>query len=229
MVHVGKYTIHGCYGTPKPLSRFSPEKFRSFAGKISGIAFICIYMYLHEANKKAGIIQRWWFRNPVNSPVDMVNRPIIYRYLQGFLHPNGGWPWYFWTINSSELPLSSWHWPHSASKERIRCGLLFKKCPFQRSRMCLKWTKPRRIWKAPYLEDQPYLADLLTMVINHLLNGMIFQVLWYPKSVWRKLPPWPGELHFWGPFFPTVFFQTASKSHYTEGPIWVPGVQVAES
>ena len=129
----------------------------------------------------------------------MVNRPIIYRYLQGFLHPNGGWPWDFWTINSSELPLSSWHWPASASKERIRCGNSFKHVRFNGSRMCKKWTKPGGFGKLPKLHGTPS------------PYGENFFIAW--------------NRPFWGPFDPTVIFQTASKSHYTEGPIWYPGVQ----
>ena len=39
----------------------------------------------------------WWFRNPVNSPVDMVN---ISHYLQGFSTIPTVVVWDFWTINS---------------------------------------------------------------------------------------------------------------------------------
>ena len=43
----------------------------------------------------------WWFvRNPVNSPVEVGS---LSHYLQGFIHPNGGWEWDFWTINSTEI------------------------------------------------------------------------------------------------------------------------------
>ena len=44
----------------------------------------------------------WWFRNPVNSPVEgKVVYPIIYR----ILYIPGGWEWDFWTINST---IQSW-------------------------------------------------------------------------------------------------------------------------
>ena len=39
----------------------------------------------------------WWFRNP--APVDTVSS--LSHSLHGFIHPNGGWEWDFWTINSS--------------------------------------------------------------------------------------------------------------------------------
>ena len=32
-------------------------------------------------------------------------------------------------------------------------------------------------WKAHLEGEQPQLGDLLTMVINHLLNGMLLQVV----------------------------------------------------
>ena len=38
----------------------------------------------------------WWFRNPVNSPVEVGSFP---HYLQGFIHPRW-WSPDFWTINS---------------------------------------------------------------------------------------------------------------------------------
>ena len=49
--------------------------------------------------------------------------------------------------------------------------------------------------------EQPYLGDLLTMVINHLLTGMILQVTveivnvkkWVPfmnRLSWVIYPPW---------------------------------------
>ena len=44
------------------------------------------------------VIRRWWFRNPVNST--RWGNGSLSHYLQGFIHPNGGWPWDFWTINS---------------------------------------------------------------------------------------------------------------------------------
>ena len=34
----------------------------------------------------------WWFRNPVNSPVDMVNLPL---FTTGFKNMSGGWEWDF--------------------------------------------------------------------------------------------------------------------------------------
>ena len=41
-----------------------------------------------------------------------------------------------------------------------------------------KWvvTTIYKPWKAHLEGEQPYLGDLLTMVINHLLTGMILQV-----------------------------------------------------
>ena len=53
--------------------------------------------------------------------------------------------------------------------------------------------------------EYPYLGDLLTMVINHLLTGMILQVLggcdmiplisknWRPRSFFLPLPRWEPE------------------------------------
>ena len=37
------------------------------------------------------------FRNPAWKPVEVDS---LSYYLQGFIHPNGGWPWDFWTIDS---------------------------------------------------------------------------------------------------------------------------------
>ena len=44
----------------------------------------------------------WWFRNPANSPVVDVVVGSWSHYLQGvFYIQNGGWPWDFWTSNST--------------------------------------------------------------------------------------------------------------------------------
>ena len=41
----------------------------------------------------------WWFRNPANSPGEVGSWS---HYLQEFFYlQNGGWPWDFWTINST--------------------------------------------------------------------------------------------------------------------------------
>ena len=56
--------------------------------------------------------------NPAWKPVE-VGR--IYHSLQGFIHPNGGWPWDFWTINSMSHGFFSWWVPRktlSQLKER---------------------------------------------------------------------------------------------------------------
>ena len=73
------------------------------------------------SNKKLGnsIHICWWFRNPANSPVEVGRKS---HYLQGFIHPNGGWPWDFWTINS-RYPAShhfcDWtYWPGSSREYR---------------------------------------------------------------------------------------------------------------
>ena len=43
----------------------------------------------------------WWFRNPAITCLRLVVGSFSH-YPQGFfLHPNGGWEWDFWTINSS--------------------------------------------------------------------------------------------------------------------------------
>ena len=49
----------------------------------------------------------WWFRNPVNLPVEgkVVEIPIIY---EGFYHhPNGGCPWDFWLPSTVCKPWKS--------------------------------------------------------------------------------------------------------------------------
>ena len=55
-------------------------------------------------SNKAPLIRRycWCFRNPVNSPVEVGS---LSHYLQVvfFVHPNGGWPWDFWSINSMRV------------------------------------------------------------------------------------------------------------------------------
>ena len=50
-------------------------------------------------------------------------------------------------------------------------------------------------WKVVIGGEQPQLGDLLTMVINHLLNGMILQV---------GIPPL--QKMSWNPFLVTLFF-----------------------
>ena len=39
----------------------------------------------------------WWLKSGGNAPVEVGS---LSHYLQGFVHPKGGWEWDFWTINS---------------------------------------------------------------------------------------------------------------------------------
>ena len=47
------------------------------------------------------IILSWWLRNAANSPIELASLwHDLQHFLQDFIHPNGGWPWAFWTIDS---------------------------------------------------------------------------------------------------------------------------------
>ena len=58
-------------------------------------------------------------RNPARKPVE-VGR--IYHYLQGFIHPNGGWPWDFRTINSMGHGFFSWWVPRKTLSQMKEKG-----------------------------------------------------------------------------------------------------------
>ena len=58
-------------------------------------------------------------------------------------------------------------------------------------------------WKGHLEGGQPYLGGLLTMVINHLLTGMILQVLPTPRIPSKKWDLVGGSLRTWGSWGPT--------------------------
>ena len=89
------------FGTGSMSPTFSEERFSNQPFKVEnpdgsdfhGVIYIYTYIYM--------VWYCWWFRNPVNSPVDIVNIPLS---TTGIIHPNG---WLalrdFWTINALDL------------------------------------------------------------------------------------------------------------------------------
>ena len=68
----------------------------------------------HPTHFFRGLKSCCWFRNSANPVV----YPVIY---QGFTHPNGGWPWDFWTINGTVRSLEKacdrvWRWPYGGPR-----------------------------------------------------------------------------------------------------------------
>ena len=59
--------------------------------------------YLKPASRSGSFLvtYRWWFRNPVNSPVEVGHLSIIYDTVP--THPNGGWKWDFFTSSVANL------------------------------------------------------------------------------------------------------------------------------
>ena len=109
-------------------------------------------------------------------------------YLQGFTHPNGGWPWDFWTINSR-----SWGWPGVVDSRPGGDAVTLLD-----SWMYLMWhlLKPMNTYKPYTLELHKYMYNFLKMIVwtHHGLQyfHLSFHVISWSHQRSRDRLSWQG-------------------------------------
>ena len=122
----------------------------------------------------------------LRSPVEVGSwNPIIYRV---FLHPNGGWPWDFWTINSK------W-WPPRLGKTG-NLHLFF-------SVWKLNWTSKMRTLRTQFTEQalqnvhaaiHVHMSHVLYDLSKEVENTYVFNFL-SPRNGDSPRPFWRLEMH----------------------------------